>query len=519
MPITLRELLDIPDLGLTVVAGEAGLGRQIRWVHTSELQDPTPWLRGGELLLTTGMQLRNFPSIHRKYVQRLAAAGLAGLGFGVGFDFMRTPPAVIKTADKEGFPVLEVPYKVPFIALAEAVSSRIAEERVREARASVEINERLTVLLAEGAGPADVLDEVEGLTRGWAVLYDLRGQELASSPGAPVTGSIWDALPEEVRTGRHFTTSSQLGPAGRKVALPVVAAKRTEGVFVFGKADVTDRDRIVMHHAVTALGLLLASRRAIVETERRVAGDILNEAFAGRLGDDELVRRLELVGFQPAATLTVLVVEGFDVSDSSTLDDLLWTADMSLGSRCRAVRVSLVGTKIAALVDGPQPRALAEALLTDMDAQVAAGSLAPALRIGIGETVEAGAIRRSYLTAVFSLRAAGEKARIQSPADLGTYGLLLAAQSRPVLETFVRSVLGPLIDHDADKSSELVGSARAFVESGGRWEEGAKELGVHRHTLRYRINQASELTGRDLSRAEDRFDIWLALKALDVLEW
>ncbi|MGH2693511.1 MAG: PucR family transcriptional regulator [Actinomycetota bacterium] len=519
MPITLRELLDIPDLGLKVVAGEAGLDRHIRWVHTSELLDPTPWLRGGELLLTTGMQLRNFPSIHRRYVQRLATAGLAGLGFGVGFDFRRTPPAVIKSADKEGFCVLEVPYEVPFIALSEAVSSRLAEDRLREAQTSVEINERLTLLLAEGAGPADVLDEVGDLTGGWALLYDLRGQVLASSAGAPVARTIWDGLPEEVRTGRHFSTSSQLGPTGRKVAVPVVAAKRAEGVFVFGKAEVTDRDRIVMHHAATVLGLLLASRRAIVETERRVAGDILNEAFAGRLSDDELVRRLELVGFQPAAALTVLVVEGINLADSSTLDDLLWTADTSLGSRCRAVRVSLVGARIAALVDTPRPRALGEALLTDLDARVASGKLPSRLRVGVGETVEPASIRRSFLTAVFSLRAAGEEARIHSPADLGTYGLLLAAQSRPVLETFVRSVLGPLIDHDSERGSELVVSVRAFVASGGRWEEGAKALGVHRHTLRYRINQASDLTGRDFSRADDRFDVWLALKALDVLEW
>jgi purine catabolism regulator len=517
MPITLRELLDVPDLGLKVVAGEAGLDRHIRWVHTSELLDPTPWLRGGELLLTTGMQLRNFPSIHRRYVQRLAAAGLAGLGFGVGFDFKRAPPAVIKTADKHGFCVLEVPYEVPFIALSEAVSSRIAQERVREAQTSVEINERLTVLLAEGAGPADVLEEVEGLTAGWSVLYDLRGQVLASSPEAPAARSIWDGLPEEVRAGRHFSTSSQLGPGGRTVALPVVAAKRAEGVFVFGKDEVTERDRIVMHHATTVLGLLLASRRAIVETERRVAGDILSEAFAGRLAPDELVRRLELVGFQPAATLTVLVVEGIDLADSATLDDLLWTADTSLGSRCRAVRVSLVGARIAALVDTPRPRALAEALLTDLDARVAAGKLPSELRVGVGETVDLASIRRSFLTAVFSLRAPGERARIHSPEDLGTYGLLLAAQSRPVLETFVRSVLGPLIDHDAERASELVASVRAFVSSGGRWEDGAKALGVHRHTLRYRINQASGLTGRDFSRADDRFDVWLALKALDVL--
>jgi PucR family transcriptional regulator, purine catabolism regulatory protein len=78
-------------------------------------------------------------------------------------------------------------------------------------------------------------------------------------------------------------------------------------------------------------------------------------------------------------------------------------------------------------------------------------------------------------------------------------------------------VLGPLVDRDNQKSSELVASVRAFIEAGGRWEPGAEKLGVHRHTLRYRVRQAEELLGRDLSSAEDRLEVWLALKASDLL--
>jgi purine catabolism regulator len=86
-----------------------------------------------------------------------------------------------------------------------------------------------------------------------------------------------------------------------------------------------------------------------------------------------------------------------------------------------------------------------------------------------------------------------------------------------MLESYVRSVIGPLLDRDRERSSDLVASVRAFVEAGGRWEPGAESLGVHRHTLRYRIRQAEELLGRDLSVTEDRLEVWLALKATDVL--
>jgi purine catabolism regulator len=301
------------------------------------------------------------------------------------------------------------------------------------------------------------------------------------------------------------------------VGLAVRAAGRQEAVLVFGKgAKLDQRDRIVVHHAVTVLGLLLISRRAVVQAERRMAGDILGEAFAGRLEGDDLLRRLELVGFGRDAKLTVLVVEAAEGEEGS-FEDLAWAVDVAAGTRSGAARVAIVRGKVVALVDHDDPHALAD-ILADEVAGGAGPSKEPILRVGVGETVDAQAIRHSYITALFALRAAPPAKAVASPRDLGSYGFLLAAQSRTVLEGFVRSVLGPLIDRDEARHSELVQSIRAFIESGGRWEHGADDLGVHRHTLRYRVRQAEELLGRDLTHPEDRLEVWLALKAAEVLE-
>jgi purine catabolism regulator len=216
--VTIRDLLALPGLGLSVVAGSDGVDRNIRWAHTSELQDPTPWLTGGELLLTTGMGLKGSPSLQRAYIRRLVDAGLAGLGFGVGFDFDEVPPAILRAADREGFPVLEVPYPVPFLAIAEAISSRLADDRVKDAQMSVEVHERLAGLVAEGSGPADVLEEVASLAGGWAILFDVRGGVLASaaSDGAPHPDAheVWSALPPGMTTGAGARTTSEVGPRG-----------------------------------------------------------------------------------------------------------------------------------------------------------------------------------------------------------------------------------------------------------------------------------------------------------------
>lgn len=521
MPITVRELVDLPRLKLAVVAGAKGLDNQIRWVHTSELTDPTQWLSGGELLLTTGMGFGTTKREQREYFAGLLEANLSALGLGVGLGLDRVPDVIREEADKAGFPLIEVPYPTPFIAIAEVIFSRLAEDRLKDAQMSVDVHERLTSSVSEGAGITDLLEEMVALAPGWALLFDQRGDVLAKAMApdveAPEPRDVWSRLPDGLRSRRGPTSTAESTPQGALVGLAVRAAGRQEAVLVFGKgAKLDQRDRIVVHHAVTVLGLLLISRRAVVEAERRMAGDILGEAFAGRLEGDDLLRRLELVGFGRDAKLTVLVVEAAE-GDEGSFEDLAWAVDVAAGTRSGAARVAIVRGKVVALVDHDDPHALAD-ILADEVAGGAGPSKEPGLRVGVGETVDAQAIRHSYITALFALRAAPPAKAVASPRDLGSYGFLLAAQSRTVLEGFVRSVLGSLIDRDEARNSELVQSVRAFIESGGRWEHGADDLGVHRHTLRYRVRQAEELLGRDLTHPEDRLEVWLALKAAEVLE-
>jgi purine catabolism regulator len=150
--IRIGDILRLPGLALKLVGGEGGRDRTVRWVHVSELEDPTPWLKGGELLLTTGMGLGKSPVRQRAYVDRLADARLSGLGFGVGFTYTKVPKAVRDAADRLRFPVFEVPYPVPFIAITEAVFTRLAAEQVDVLQRSLEAQNSLTRAVLEGEG-------------------------------------------------------------------------------------------------------------------------------------------------------------------------------------------------------------------------------------------------------------------------------------------------------------------------------------------------------------------------------
>ena len=126
MELTVESL--IAELGLELVSGQDSAQTHVRWVHSTELPDPTPWLRGGELLLTTGMQLDG-PKIQREVIERLADHRIAGLGFGTGFAHKRLPAALVTAARKREFPLFEVPYELPFIAITERAFAQLVNER------------------------------------------------------------------------------------------------------------------------------------------------------------------------------------------------------------------------------------------------------------------------------------------------------------------------------------------------------------------------------------------------------
>ena len=126
MELTVESL--IAELGLELVSGHESAKAHVRWVHSTELPDPTPWLRGGELLLTTGMQLKG-PKAQRELIERLADHEIAGLGFGTGFTHRRVPAALLTAARKRSFPVFEVPFELPFIAITERAFAQLVDER------------------------------------------------------------------------------------------------------------------------------------------------------------------------------------------------------------------------------------------------------------------------------------------------------------------------------------------------------------------------------------------------------
>jgi purine catabolism regulator len=474
--LTVRDIADMPGLGLEVVAGSDGLDNPVSWLHVSELEDPTQFLEGGEFLLTTGLGVGELATTQRAYLRRLAEHGLAGLGFGVGFGFAETPAGLVAEADRMSFPIVSVPYEVPFVAITKAVVSHLANEQLEQLERALAVHERLADAVLEGRGVEALLAVVCNHLDCSLALVDESGRVVAE---------------------RH---ARRRLPFDGALELPVVAheemakLKATRANGAFG-----EYDRLVLHHGQTALAFELSRRRAVSAAELRLAGDLLDDLEEERLDDRETARRMAAFGLE---------------SDRDYAALLAVPRDKALSERLREeVARKLDGAKVRYLSTAHPDRA---AFLVEASSEDAIFALAhrvvegePQARVGVGRPARGRALGRSLLEARAALDASA--AEVASYQDLGSLELLLTLPDA-ALEAFVDRVLGP-----AAGNGWLVGSLTALLETGCRWSDAAERLGVHRHTLRYRMDRLREQTGRHPDDPNQRMELWLAVKAKQAL--
>src|ERR687894_1440336 len=205
--LTVRAL--VAEMGLELAAGEEGADAPLRWVHIAEMPDPTPWLSGGELLLTTGIQLRD-EGCQREFVRRLAGHHLAGLGFGTGFDHEELPAALLDEAGRLGFPVFEVPYELPFIALTEKAFARLVNEQYEVLQRGIAIHKRLERLVLEESGLDEVVRALAAATGGAVCVLSSRGETISAKAFRREVpdGALEQVRDEVVRRSEELSSGS-----------------------------------------------------------------------------------------------------------------------------------------------------------------------------------------------------------------------------------------------------------------------------------------------------------------------
>jgi purine catabolism regulator len=462
--LTVAQVLKLDRLELQLAGGASGLGRHVRWAHISELDDPTPWLRGRELLLTTGRPLRERPG---EFVELLSAHGLAGLCLGLGFGLEAMPEAAVEAADRLGFPVMTTPYHVPFIAITEAVFRAQSDARVQTL-------ERLTSLMLDGRDLDAMLAEMGRLSDSALCLREPSGRVLAR------TGEVEDGDPAAT-------------------VLPVVTGSHVEAELVAKPGDRCDPQ--LLHHLQTVLAVELLKRRAVSNAERRLSEDLVESILAGEVGTSELRRKASAFGLEGEQPMAFALLRPAE-RGTRALAEL--AGRLSEVAPC-VVRDGGVAVLLEA-ADDEHARRRAAALLEETGA--GAGGVGRVRR-------DPGELRRSYDEALYACEARPPNGHpfMATFRDLGSIQLLLSLQDERGVELYCDSLLGPLVEHDAAHGSALVHTLRTYLAHSSSKVRTARALRIQRQTLYQRLERIESALGADLGDGRVRASLLLALRA------
>lgn len=489
MTVTVGQLLADPTLHLVDATAGIGHDRVIEAAHVTELALPGAWLQGGELLMTVGLQVAGDPRGQRAWVAEAAGAGVAALAVGLGpeLPFQEAPAPMVAAAVDQGVPLLAVPADVPFIAVTKAVfAARAAAERAGLEEA---VNQhRALTAAAAGSGGLEGLLAVWARANGPAAVLDAAGRLLAvagegAEDMAAAAGPLADGLLE-----RGLRASASVGtPAGAVRLLPL-GARRVRGLLAVSGTG-GGADRLVLQGMVSLLSLELERRHLLGADRRRERAGALRRILAPGVTPAQAAHLLALAGL-PSRVRALAVGPG--AGDSAEV-----AADLALALPGGLVRVH---------------EGLVEALAVEqVDATALLGRFARGLPAGVGPVVSGHLASASVREARSAVAASRRSGRVVESAELASVGLLLSLADDGVLGGFADAVLLPL--ERADRTGALVQTLATWLELGGSAEETAQRLGVHRHTVRNRLDRAEALTGRSLAEPATRYELWLALQA------
>ncbi|MBO2446837.1 PucR family transcriptional regulator ligand-binding domain-containing protein [Actinomadura barringtoniae] len=514
-----------------VVAGKDRLDNRVRWVHVAEVTDIAHLLHGGELVLTTGIALPDEAAHLRTYIGELAEVGVSGLMIELGRRYAsELPPALIAAAEEYQLPVVVLAHEPAFVDITESVHARILQDQMAELRASEELHEIFTQLSVEGASTDEVVRQVAALGGHPVVLENLAHQVLAADADSKDPAELLSAWETRSRAVRPDQRTAYDEASGWLVTMVGARGEDWGRLIITCDSLPTPRETVLIERAATTLALGRLLDRHAESVERQAHGTIIARILAHSYSDpQEAAARARALGVPLSGRRLLGVVlrpRTTSVATATELGELAETA----AAACKDARLAaLVGVldesgpsaRVGVLASLPA-RADVETALKEVanrirkqsggDTVMAAGSVVESIRD----------VRRSFLEAEqvadVACRGSGGRLFYRLP-DLRLRGLLHLLRDDARLQTFVERELGPLLEYDAQRGSDLTRILELYLESGRNKAVAAQQAHLSRPAFYERLRRIERVLDADLDDVESCASLHVALLALSSVRW
>jgi PucR family transcriptional regulator, purine catabolism regulatory protein len=535
--LTVRELIQETDLGLELV-GAAGLEGVIRGIHLSDLEDPTPFMTPGMILLTTGEAFASSPSVGIGLLDHLAALDGAALGVGVGHYLDHVDPAMIARAGELRLPVFEAPLSVPFRTITSYVYNALASTDMHLIRRSLAVQGHLLDLMLEQRGVRQLVAELASILEAEILLFDSEGAAIAQA-GSNRLGrkqDVWQL---------YRGAEGDIGPLG-------ILEDGTNRIFV---------RRVVVHGVLERVlvavipgassaqfvdtALSFAQRLLVLErlqegeqiiVRRRMRSLLLDDFLADHGSPEDYLARFREQGMTLCSSwrIAVFSIDAFqrEVTSRRLTEERIYeikstfisVVDRLLARRGLPFLTSVKGDSVVSLLvvgdDEPQSaftvvsevRTAVEEELAPFRITVGCSGPAVGLKDGgrhSGDAMEALKMAKEGL---------GVTSRVVLFDEAGGRFRLVEGQGVAALSVLRRRLVAPLEEYDRLHRTALVETLTTYLGTCLSPNQTAEVLIIHRSTLRKRLRRIEGLIDVELGRLDDIVELHLALRATELLQ-
>lgn len=547
MGLKLRNAFETYPLSLAkVIAGEDYLDREITSVNIVEVPTVAKWMRGGEMLFTSGFVFQGSLDTACQIIADLAAKEVAALAIKPGIYMNSIPQELIDFANSVHFPILQIPEDMPYSLFMQPILEKLINEQIELLKKTENIHNMLLKPLVDDTGLVGVCEMIFSLTGLVVILFDTHHKVLASYCQPPdekanfeetFTRELESISPEcFVKMPSHEISQANVPDSDLAIRILPIDVNRTQSAYLCMRSDkdLTNYDIAVIHYADTIFSLILQQQRALLLKEWQLKGECLDELIWQNYTDEvSVLRRAKFLNVDLQKPFMIVI---FDISEGNSLishsvtdkvqtiksiqEKILHRINMSnyhLMMQNRGDTVVML-LSIPNAYDGAKSQKLIETTLDSLASEY------PQMRCtaGIGKTYcNVQDVKTSFKEAKTALKCGKgfkNSGNIFCFSDLGEFIFLSELQDTQAMLDFYNEHISVLIEYDKNKHTDLIPTLKTYFDCQCNIRKTAEALFAHKNTVVYRLHRIEQLTNHDLSDSESVFQLQLCLKLMAILQ-
>lgn len=527
MSFTLKNMLKMPNFKkFMVLAGENGLNRLVTSVTVMDAPDISDWLKGGEILMTTGFIMREDALKFKDLIERIDRANAAALFIKMNRFISELPQEVYDIAEKLNFPLVSMPLNCAFTDVINPVLSVLVNEQSRRLKMSENIHRSFTNLVLNGGDVDQIIGTLSKITGGSAAYLDTKFRQ--------------DCISSHSEEFNKQIIIRDIGDIMAKYkSYPIRIGKKNYGYIVYedNKNIMENFSDIAVEHAGTVLKLSIQRHISNIEIENRHRTEFVQDLILKNFKtESEIANKASLYGWNCERGIYAAVVEidkfeqikdqkaaQNELSSLETVKERIFDAcDAQVRQSYPMIISAVINDSLIFLIE-PEISDF-----KDFSAQLAKNAR------GIGEmilrrfgytiTIGVGDYRETALEACESYQEAKSAVKIGKRLNvndkilfyrqLGIYRLLGSFYNSPEAREFCDLSIGKLKQHDARYGTELFKTLICINDAGWNLKNASGKMFVHYNTMKYRYKKIEEILNTSLENSEERFNISMAIKLM-----